>query len=116
MVKGRLEAELEEILRKADRRVQRKARRPWRWPRLRASFTPSALLVLGVLALVAAVVAQGPLRGWGTWVFWGGVVLLLAAYATYWARRTPRVEKRWRGRPVDDSEGWWRRVRRLFRR
>lgn len=117
MLKGRLEAELEEILRKAQMPPRRRRpRRRWRLPKVRLPLSPSALLWGGVVALVGALVARGPLSGWAVWLFAAGLLLLVAAYASYWVRRGNRVEKRWRGRPVDTSPRWWEHLRHPFRR
>lgn len=113
MSRGRLEEELEEILRKAQMPAQRRVRR-WRLRPVPVALSPSILLIVGIVLLVLALVASGPLR---VGLFWAGLGLLVVAYAAYWVRQKPRqVEKWWRGRPVDTSPGWWERLRHPFRR
>ncbi|GBD10413.1 hypothetical protein HRbin23_00054 [bacterium HR23] len=116
MLKGRLEEELEEILRKAEIRHRLKARRAWRWPRVSLRLSPGFLLVAGVVVLLLALVAPRPLTGWRVWLFWGGLGLLVLAYGVYWRGQRPKVEKRWRGRPIDTPPGRWERRRWRFRR
>ncbi|MFN3973702.1 MAG: hypothetical protein ACK4K2_00250 [Dehalococcoidia bacterium] len=114
MARGRLEEELEEILRKAGKPARRRVRR-WRAPRVHVPpFSPGILLFAGVILLVMALV--GPLVSWGVWLLVAGLGLLAVAYGSYWIRRRPRIEKRWRGRPVDSGPNWWERLRRPFRR
>jgi len=72
-----------------------------------------ASIALLVAALVMRSVAPrlvGPLA-------WGGIALFIVAYAMFFIRSGTRVEKRWRGRPLEEPrEGllewlrrWWRR-------
>jgi hypothetical protein len=116
MPRGRFEEEVEEILRRARLPSRPRVRRRWQWPRIPLPSTSSTLLAMGGALLLVALFAPGPLRGWGIWLFWGGLLLLVAFYASYWARRQPRVEKRWRGRPIETRSGWWKRLRSPFRR
>tara|TARA_B100000315_G_C14477431_1_gene541289 strand:+ start:513 stop:908 length:396 start_codon:yes stop_codon:yes gene_type:complete len=80
-----------------------------RWP----SVTPGKMLLAGlILFVVAALLGLGPL-------IWVGLGMLVVAYLLFFI--TPRsisVEKRWRGRPVDEvsSSSAWDRFRRWLQR
>ena len=71
-----------------------------------------------VLLLVALFLSWGGVSGIG-YLAWGGLLLFIVGYALFFVKppSAKPVEKRWRGRPVDDSPdgSWWDRLRRRGR-
>ena len=79
-----------------------------RWP----SVTPRKMLLAGlILFVVAALLGLGPL-------IWVGLILLVVAYLLFFVSpRSISVEKRWRGRPVDEvSAAPWDRFKRWLKK
>ena len=60
-----------------------------------------------VVLLLALVLRAGPIMGLI------GLLLFIVAYAMFFMRPRNRVDKRWRGRPVEeeDDSDWWDRIR-----
>ena len=80
------------------------------------SITPGrVMLVAGVVLLLGLLMPS--LAPAGIWapLAWGGLILFIVGYAMFFIR--PRkVEKRWRGQPIDDGdEGLWERLKRRNR-
>ncbi len=80
--------------------------------------SPSKLMVAGVSLLLVALIlgainqfsiAVGPL-------IWVGLAMFILAYALFFVRPSSGTgyEKRWRGRPIDNDESLWQKVRRWF--
>jgi len=114
----RIEREIEEILRKIDDFVPDRARRPARrvgrplaaaqgW--LVHALARVSLRRVAMWALIVVVVAFF-LRGipGATWLMIGGLIVFATAYLL--SRRGgggPKIEKRWRGQPLDLSRPSW---------
>ena len=73
------------------------------------SLTPGRVMIGAVVLLLAALFLGISLLAWA------GLVLFIIGYAMFFVR--PRkVEKLWRGQPIDDTgETWWNRIRRKFK-
>ena len=77
----------------------------WRLPRV----SPGKVMLAGAIILIMGIWI-GPL-------IWVGLALLVTAYLLFFV--TPRsmsVEKRWRGRPVDEVQSPWERLKRWMKR
>lgn len=118
----RIEREIEELLRKLDDFVPERTRPPVRragrsfsaargW--LLRSLARISLKRVAMWALIVVVVAfffRG-LPG-ATWLMVGGLIVFATAYLLSRRGGGPRVEKRWRGQPLDLSgPGWPDRVK-----
>lgn len=114
----RIEREIEEILRKIDDFVPDRARRPARsagrpfaaaqsW--LARSLARVSLRQVAMWALVVVLLAFF-LRGLpgGSWLMIGGlIVFITAAILSRRGGNAPKLEKRWRGEPIDLSGPPW---------
>ena len=72
------------------------------------AITPGRVMIAAVVVLLLALVLRaGPIMGLI------GLLLFIVAYAMFFMRPRNRVERRWRGRPVEeeDDSGWWDRIR-----
>ncbi len=74
------------------------------------SITPGKLMLAGVILLLIGI------RFWP--LIWVGLALLVGAYLMYFVSpRSINVEKRWRGRSVEDRPGsYWGQVKRWLRK
>ncbi len=77
----------------------------------RPSITPGKLMLAGVISLLIGVISFWPL-------IWMGLALLVGAYLMYFVSpRSINVEKRWRGRPVEDRPAsYWDQLKRWLRK
>ncbi len=72
------------------------------------AITPGRVMIAAVVVLLLALVLRaGPIMGLI------GLLLFIVAYAMFFMRPRNRVEKRWRGRSVEeeDDSDWWDRIR-----
>ena len=77
------------------------------------AITPGrVMLTAGVVLLLGLLMPMLVQASIWAWLAWGGLILFIVGYAMFFIR--PRkVEKRWRGQPVDDGdESPWERLRR----
>jgi hypothetical protein len=115
----RIEREIEEILRKIDNFVPEGARRParragqpfvaaqnWFLKRL-ARISLNQVMMWSLLLVVIGFFARGvPL---GFWMMVGALIVFATAFllSRLNGNHRPRVEKRWRGEPIDYAEPGW---------
>ena len=71
------------------------------------AITPGRVMIAAVVVLLLALVLRaGPIMGLI------GLLLFIVAYAMFFMRPRNRVQKRWRGRPVEEDDAdWWDRIR-----
>ena len=125
-VSQRYQREIEDILRQAGelgsggrRRGPRGGflRLVWRYIREAIggknwSITPGRVMLVAVSLLLSALIVQAAIPGLVGPLAWGGLILFIVGYAMFFIRPR-RIEKRWRGQPIDDRpESWWTRFRR----
>lgn len=121
----RYQREIEEILRQAGEWTGGKGgHRPrksvWRVAReqLRQAFagrawsiSPGRVMLLAVALLLTALLIRAMIPGIVGPLAWAGLVLFIVGYAMFFIK-PPKMEKRWRGHSLDDSDAWWNRFRR----
>jgi hypothetical protein len=79
------------------------------------SITPGRVMLIAVALLLSALVMVAAIPGLAGPLAWAGLILFIVAYAMFFIRPR-RVEKRWRGQPIDDHGGnWFDRFRRRTR-
>ena len=76
------------------------------------SLSPGRVMLAGLVVLLAAwLVGSTP----ATFLGFAGLLLLIVGYAMFFVR-PPKVEKRWRQRPIDyGRNNWWDRLRRRIK-
>ena len=125
----RYQKEIEEILKQAgelgDSGQSRGPRRStWRlvWIYISQSLggkrwspSPGRVILIGVSLLLSALIVSQFVAGLGGLLAWGGLLLFIVGYAMVFMR--PRkIEKRWRGEPLEDGgDSWWDRLRRKLK-
>ena len=80
------------------------------------AITPGrVMLTAGVVLLLGLLMPMLVQASIWAWLAWGGLILFIVGYAMFFIR--PRkVEKRWRGQPIDDGdESLWERLKRRNR-
>ena len=78
------------------------------------SLSPGRIMLIGGSLLLAAVIIPGMVNvsGLGMLLGFGGLLLFIIGYAMLVAK-PPKIEKLWRGQPIDEpGESWWERLRR----
>lgn len=74
--------------------------------------TPGRIMMTSVLLLMVGLISNSFIHGIGAWIAWLGFILFIVGYASFLIR-PKRVEKRWRGQPIDDrQESFWKRFTR----
>ena len=74
--------------------------------------TPGRIMMTSVLLLMVGLISNSFIHGIGAWIAWLGFILFIVGYASFLIR-PKRVEKRWRGQPIDDRpESFWKRFTR----
>jgi hypothetical protein len=74
-------------------------------------------MLVAVTLLLAALVLRSALPGIGVVgpLAWAGLLLFIVGYGLFFIK-PPKIEKRWRGEPLeDDSESLWSRLRRRIK-
>ena len=125
----RYKEEIEEILRQAgDLSPNGRRRRPRDgilrliWQQLTDSvggrgwsLTPGRVMLIAAGLLLSALFLGSVIPGLTGLLAWAGLILFIVGYGMFFVRPS-KVEKRWRGRPVDDlGESPWQRLRRRLR-
>ena len=78
--------------------------------------TPARVFMVSIALLLTALLMSSLAPGLVPFFGWGGLVLFIIAYALFFARPGKAIEKRWRGRVVEERPTWRDRFRRLLRR
>ena len=91
----------------------------WRWVfgllRGRSWSEPGRLILIAVSLLLSALIIRAIVPGIAGPVAWAGLLLFVLGYAMFFVRPR-RMEKRWRGQPIDEpGRSWWDRIRRKIR-
>ena len=73
----------------------------------RLSLSPGRVMLLGLLLLLAALISRTFIPEFGGILAWAGLILLIVGYGMFFMR-PKRIEKRWRGQPIDYAEKSWR--------
>ena len=117
--------EIEEILRRAGELAPvGRGRRPrfgfWRlvWLYISRSLggklwsvSPGRVMLTAVSLLLLALIFSKMVPGLGGPLALAGLLLFVVGYGMFFVK-PPKIEKRWRGQPVDDSgDSWWDRLR-----
>jgi hypothetical protein len=81
------------------------------------SLSPGRVMLIAISLLLSALIVRVVVPGLVGPLAWAGLLLFIVAYALFFIR--PRkVDKRWRGQPLDESaanDSWWDRFRRKLK-
>ena len=123
---NRYQQEIEEILKQAggfesSDRYRRPRQNFWRllWVYLGQSLggkawsiSPGRIMLIAGSLLLTALIVRAIVPGLVAPLAWAGLLLFIVGYAMIFVR-PPKIEKRWRGQPLEDAgESWWDRFRR----
>ena len=79
------------------------------------SLRPGRVMLLAVVLLGLALISFFFGLGFAGLLGWAGLILFIVGYAMFFVR-PPKVEKRWRGQPIDyNGESLWDRLRRRIK-
>ncbi len=111
--------EIEEILGGIDgaqshdgkaRKSQSKGNLVWRLLGGRGwGISPGKILLVSLVLLLTALLVKGSMPGLVAPVLWTGIVLFILGYALLFIN-PPSYEKRWRGRVVEPTPGWRKKL------
>ena len=80
------------------------------------SLSPGRVMLIAIGLLLSALFLGSVIPGLTGLLAWAGLILFIVGYGMFFLRPGRSVEKRWRGRPIDDTESLWDRWRRRLRR
>ena len=81
----------------------------------RWSFSPGRVMLIAVSLLLAALVLRGALPGIVGPLAWAGLLLFIVGYGLFFVK-PPKIEKRWRGQPLEGGgESLWTKFRRRMK-
>ena len=124
------EKEIEEILKRADEVMPRDKPRPSKGEQRSGSFSPldrlsggrrlrisaGKLMLASLALLLLALILGATSPGFVVPLVVAGLVLFVVAYALFFVRPgTSSYEKRWRGRPIEDSPSALERLKRWLK-
>lgn len=76
------------------------------------SITPGRVMLVAIVLLLSALIMTFSVPGMVGPLAWAGLLLFIVGYAMFFIKPS-KIEKRWRGQPIDDrGERWWERFRR----
>ena len=80
------------------------------------SFSPSRVMLIAVVLFLLSMVFRAAGLGIVGPLAWAGLLLFIIGYAMFFIR-PKKVEKLWRGQPIDiTGETWWNRIRRKLKK
>jgi hypothetical protein len=68
---------------------------------------PGRIIFIGMALLLSAIFISAIVPGLVGPIVWSGLILFILAYALFFARTKPNVEKRWRGRLIENQPYSW---------
>ena len=80
------------------------------------------LMTIGIALLLSAILVSAIFPGLLGPFVWLGLILFILVYALFFARPSLKMERRWRGRPIElqrparSAESLWERFQRWLRR
>ena len=80
------------------------------------SLSPGRVMLAAIGLLLSALFLGSVIPGLTGLLAWAGLVLFIVGYGMFLLRPGRSVEKRWRGRPIDEAESPWDRWLRRLRR
>ena len=124
----RYQREIEEILKQAGEVLPASRSKSrlgiWRLARLYVgqslggkmwSLSPGRVMLIAVSLLLSAVIVSALVPGMVAPLAWAGLLLFIVGYAMIFLK-PPKIEKRWRGQPLDEEgDSWWDRIRRKIK-
>ena len=126
---SRYQKEIEEILRQAGDIEDVGPRKPGRRSLLRLvranvgqslggkawSISPGRVMLFAGVMLLAALLIRPAVSGLVAPLALAGLLLFIVGYGMAFARPS-KIQKRWRGQPIEqDQDSWWDRMRRRIR-
>ena len=76
------------------------------------SITPGRVMLVAIVLLLSALIMTFSVPGMVGPLAWAGLLQFIVGYAMFFIKPS-KIEKRWRGQPIDDrGERWWERFRR----
>ena len=79
------------------------------------SISPGRVMLLGFVLLLSALLVIPLVGGRAGLLGWAGLIIFIIGYGMVLAR-PPKVQKKWRGEPIEDDSSWLDRIRRRINR
>ncbi len=79
------------------------------------SISPGRVMLVGFVLLLSALLVIPLVGGRAGLLGWAGLIIFIIGYGMVLAR-PPKVQKKWRGEPIEDDDSWLDRIRRRISR
>lgn len=79
------------------------------------SISPGRVMLVGFVLILSTLLARPFVGGIAGWLGWAGLLMFIIGYGMVLVR-PPKVQKKWRGEPIEDDSSWLDRIRRKINR
>ena len=73
------------------------------------NLSPGRIMVGSLVLLLLAALFRASMPGLVAPIAWAAVIVFILGYALFFINPHPSNEKRWRGRLIETTPGWWER-------
>ncbi len=75
------------------------------------SISPGRVMLVGFVLILSTLLVRPFIGGVAGWLGWAGLLMFIIGYGMVLIR-PPKVQKKWRGAPIEDNVSWLDRIRR----
>ena len=79
------------------------------------SISPGRVMLVGFVLILSTLLVRPFIGGVAGWLGWAGLLMFIIGYGMVLVR-PPKVQKKWRGEPIEDNVSWLDRIRRKITR
>ena len=79
------------------------------------SISPGRVMLVGFVLILSTLLVRPFIGGVAGWLGWAGLLMFIIGYGMVLVR-PPKVQKKWRGEPIEDNVSWLDRIRRKISR
>ena len=79
------------------------------------SISPGRVMLVGFVLILSTLLVRPFIGGVAGWLGWAGLLMFIIGYGMVLVR-PPKVQKKWRGEPIEDDDSWLDKIRRKISR
>ncbi len=79
------------------------------------SISPGRVMLVGFVLILSTLLVRPFVGGVAGWLGWAGLLMFIVGYGMVLVR-PPKVQKKWRGEPIEDDSSWLDKIRRKISR